>query len=72
MAVDEYPIDTVKVRQHRNFSVYVRVTIRWKSIVGGLRKPCSLGVTWHTGFCSSLGFARFEHHNAPKCAKMPT
>ena len=21
-------------------------------------------VTWHTGFCSSLGFARFEHHNA--------
>lgn len=33
MAVDEYPIDTVKVCLHRNFSVYVRITILWKSIV---------------------------------------
>ena len=43
-AVDKHAIDTVKVCLHRNFSVYVRVTILWKSIVAGLRKPCSLGV----------------------------
>ena len=48
MAVDEYPIDTVKVCLHRNFNVYVRVTILWKSIVVGLRKPCSLGVLQET------------------------
>ena len=44
MVVDEYPIDMVKARLHRNFYVYVRITILWKSIVGGLRKPRSLGV----------------------------
>ena len=40
VAVDEYPIDTVKVRLRRNFSVHVGVTILWEGIVGGLRKPC--------------------------------